>query len=294
MIEMAVVGDNHYRRDFAGDTYNTAWHMAQVLGPSAHVGFVTGVGTDDLSDSFIARLGQDGLDPAAVRRVTDRTMGLYLISLDGVERSFHYWRSMSAAKCVADDPVWLASAIDSAGLIHVSGITLAILSVDARARLLAALTQARNDGALVSFDPNIRPKLWTSQTEICATVSQFLSVTDIALPSFDDEHAIWGDPTPAATVERLQAAGVSEIIVKNGAGETAGQGFSLKTPAITGICDTTGAGDAFNAGYLSARLQGLDPRAAVGWGQTLSGEVIRHFGARIPKINMPVLARKEA
>ncbi|MCK0094846.1 sugar kinase [Yoonia sp. F2084L] len=289
MIEMAVVGDNQYRRNFAGDTYNTAWHMAQLLGGNAVVGFVTCVGTDTLSDAFVAELKQDGLDLTAVRRISDRTMGLYLIALDGVERSFHYWRSASAATCLADDPDWLANAVEGAGLIHVSGITLAILAPESRVRLLRVLKQARAEGVRVSFDPNVRPKLWTSTQEIRTTVSDFLAVTDIALPSFDDEQLIWGDETPEKTIKRLDGAGVAEIIVKNGEAPTMGQSFAVPAPAITGIRDTSGAGDAFNAGYLVARLQGKGSRDAVDLGHEVSGEVIRHFGARIPKQNIPKL-----
>ncbi|AXI48571.1 2-dehydro-3-deoxygluconokinase [Sulfitobacter sp. SK012] len=293
MVEMAVVGDNQYRRDFAGDTYNTAWHIAQVLGDKSEVSFVTCVGTDTMSDRFLEQIKEDGLDTSAIRRVADRNMGLYLIELDGVERSFHYWRNASSAKLLADDQDWLDAVIKGAGLIHISGITLAILSPVARARLLNALTKARHNGARVSFDPNIRPKLWASTQEMHQTVSDFLKVTDIALPSFDDEQNLWGDGSPAMTISRIAAAGVTEIVIKNGEDPvsvlSAGQNFTIETPAIAGIRDTTGAGDAFNAGYLAARLRGQAPEDAVAWGQKSSGEVICHFGARIPKGHDPKL-----
>ncbi len=64
-------------------------------------------------------------------------MGLYLIELDGVERSFSYWRKDSAARRLADDTSWLANAIADANLIHLSGITVAILETTARHRLIA-------------------------------------------------------------------------------------------------------------------------------------------------------------
>ncbi len=292
MIEMAVVGENQYRRSFAGDTFNTAWHMAQVLGETAQVAFVTCVGTDTVSDRFVAQLKDDGLATSGVRCVADRNMGLYLIELDGVERSFHYWRNASAAKLLADDQEWLDAAIEGAGLIHISGITLAILSADARTRLLDALKKARSTGARVSFDPNIRPMLWASVDETRSTVSDFLKLTDIALPSFDDEQTLWGDASPAVTIGRITSAGVSEVVVKNGAGPTFMRNttdeFILETPTIADIRDTSGAGDAFNAGYLAARLTGRTVGDAIGCGQKLSGEVIQHFGARIPKGSIPV------
>ena len=290
MIEMATVGEGLYRRGFAGDTFNTAWHMAQSLGGDANVGFVTRVGHDNLSDSFLAEAAADGLDVSVISRDPVRTMGLYLISLNGVERSFDYWRDASAARLLADDRTMLAKAFQDAGIIHLSGITLAILSPSARAILIDALAQARANGATVSFDPNIRPRLWTSVDEITQTIRQVLDVTDIALPSFDDETAYWNDATPDATIARFVNGGVREVVVKNGDQPVSwysdGQKSEIATPAVSGICDTTGAGDAFNAGYLAARLRGQTPSAAVLQGQRMSGEVIRHFGARIPKSEM--------
>ena len=294
MIEMAVTGSNTYRRSFAGDTFNTAWHMARLLGPRHRVGFATTVGTDTVSDTFVNELEADGLDVACIGRDTRHTMGLYMIELEGTERHFHYWRGQSAARHLADDPDWLTLVMRGAGLIHVSGITLAILSPDARARLWAALAQARSLGARVSFDPNLRPKLWASPDETRTEFARFLEITDIALPSFDDEAALWGDGTPEETRGRLLKAGVTEIAVKNGAGPiiaaSDGGQIAVGTQAVRNIRDTSGAGDAFNAGYLAARLTGQRQHGAIAAGQRLSAQVIGHFGARIPKDMVPRLA----
>jgi 2-dehydro-3-deoxygluconokinase len=142
----------------------------------------------------------------------------------------------------------------------------------------------RDRGTIVSFDPNVRPRLWNSPDACKIALSRMLEVTDIALPSFDDEHLLWGDSTPSATIERLRSAGVNGAVVKDGArpvhlcsGETV---LVVNTPLVTEVRDTTGAGDAFNAGYLSARLKGSEPYAAVKTGQMLSAEVISTYGAR--------------
>ncbi|MES2143792.1 MAG: sugar kinase [Pseudomonadota bacterium] len=287
MLELAPVGEGLYSRGYAGDTFNTVWHMAQLLGDRAQVGYVTRVGQDKLSDGFIAELAADGLDTTGIARDPDRTMGLYLIALEGVERSFHYWRSESAARALADDRAVLARAVQDAGLIHLSGITLAILSPSARKTLLNVLADARANRAVISFDPNIRLRLWSSPDAARAAVASMLAHTDIALPSFDDEASLWDDANLAATVARYAAAGVQEVVVKNGPGDVVSQadgvGNTVATPTVTGIRDTTGAGDAFNAGYLSARLLGYSPAKAIAAGQTLSAEVLRHAGARAPK-----------
>lgn len=293
MIEMAVTGAETYKRSFAGDTFNTAWHMAQIAGGDGSVGFVTKLGTDSVSDAFVALAEADGMGISGMGRKADRTMGLYMIELRGVEREFHYWRTQSAARCLADDADWLEAAIGDAGLIHLSGITLAILSPEARETLFAALSRARAGGAQVSFDPNIRPKLWASSDDARGTVERFLTITDIALPSFDDEVALWGDASTQDTIQRLQQLGVAEVAVKNGADAVSawtqsGQ-ISVETPPVSDIRDTSGAGDAFNAGYLAARLMGRAQAEAIGCGQRISAEVIRHFGARIPKASVPTL-----
>lgn len=287
MIEMAPVDGGTYMRGFAGDTFNTIWHLAYLLNGNRVAGYVTKVGQDQLSDLFVAGLAEDGLDTSTIGRDPSRTMGLYLIELDGVERSFHYWRKNSAACGIADDPTWLKSALDGTSLIHLSGITVAILSPDGRRTLLEALMTARSNGARVSFDPNIRPKLWSSPQEIRSTLAEFMEVADIAVPSYDDEKTHWGDTSPEVTVSRYVEAGVAEVVVKNGSNDVLihadGQHISIETPPVSGIRDTSGAGDAFNAGYLSARLNGEAPVEAVRKGQKVAGEVIRHFGARIPK-----------
>lgn len=295
MIEMAPLADGHYRRGFAGDTFNTAWHMAQALQGRAQVGFVTRVGQDRISDSFVQELAADGLDTAVIGRDPLQGMGLYLIELTGVERSFHYWRSTSAARGLAADAVALGRALAGAGLIHLSGITLAILSEADRATLFAALADARSKGARVSFDPNIRPRLWASLDEVRQVIPQMLALTDIALPSLDDEALVWGDSNPQATIVRLAAAGVAEVAVKDGAGPvtvfSGGIVAGLPTSPVEGVRDTTGAGDAFNAGYLSARLVGEPPEKAVATGQRFSGKVICHLGARLPKSLVPSLGQ---
>ncbi len=286
MLEFAAVGDDLYRRGFAGDTLNTAWSLAQLLGDEARVAYATRVGQDAFSDAFVDFLVASRIDPAHVGRDPERTMGLYVISLDGAERSFSYWRDVSAARRLADDPAALDAAMAEAALIHVSGITLAVIGPQGRAHLIAALGRARAAGAFVSFDPNVRPRLWRDLAEIRAAGEAMLAQTDIALPSFDDEAKVWGDADPQATLARIASLGVSEIAVKNGAGEAAlwaeGRASRIPAPAPTPARDTTGAGDAFNAGYLAARLRGLAPLSAFDAAQAVAGETIRHFGALAP------------
>ena len=103
--------------------------------------------------------------------------------------------------------------------------------------------------------------------------------------TWDDEQALWGDADPEAAIRRLQQAGVREIVLKNGAaGATYATGDTchhIPAERVEHIVDTTAAGDAFNAGYLAARLQGADPVASCKNGNRLAARVIQHKGAII-------------
>jgi 2-dehydro-3-deoxygluconokinase len=287
MVELAPVGEGLYRRGFAGDTFNTAWHMARLLGDRADVGMITRVGQDALSDAFVAQMMADGMDVSGVSRDPSRQLGLYMIELHGVERSFHYWRQSSAARHLADDGAALASALRGVELAHLSGITLAILSPGARETLFSVLAEFRAAGGLVSFDPNIRPRLWASVTGMRETITRMLAGCDIALPSLDDERVHFGDRTAEEVIARMAGLGVAEIVVKDGAGPVTlsddGVTVALPTPPPARIVDTTGAGDAFNAGYLAARVTGEDAAGCVRAGQMMAAAVLGHHGALATK-----------
>ena len=111
----------------------------------------------------------------------------------------------------------LAASLTGADLIVFSGITLAILSDKARQTLFEALAAARKSGAQIAFDPNYRPRLWASEQEARSAIETGYRHATIALPTFDDEAALFADATPEATAERIAALGPETIAVKCGA-----------------------------------------------------------------------------
>lgn len=285
MVEMAPEADGRYVMGFAGDTLNTAWYARRLLPAGWRVGYLSAVGTDAVSDRMLRFFADAGIDTADVARRADRTVGLYLIELNGAERSFAYWRATSAARTLAEDGAALAAALAGARLAYVSGITLAILAEADRARLLAALAEARRDGCIIAFDPNLRPRLWPDRDVMCAAVSAAAAGADIVLPSFDDEAAHFGDPDPEVTAQRYGAAGARLVVVKDGAGAitTLAGGALARHPAAVAaaVVDTTAAGDSFNAGFLAAHLGGAGLAAAVGAGAGLAARVIGQRGALV-------------
>ena len=178
----------------------------------------------------------------------------------------HYWREAAPARDLFELPQWsgMAESLVNARLIYFTGITLSLYSNVGLGRFLATIELARGNGAKIAFDGNFRPHGWHGDLTRTRTVfAEALKRVDIALPAYDDEAVLWGDPSPEATIERLQAFGVNEIVVKNGPNSAlvaaAGARDAVPVPEVVVPVDPTAAGDGFNAGYLAARLDGRGP-----------------------------------
>ncbi|WP_299301488.1 sugar kinase [uncultured Litoreibacter sp.] len=285
MVELAPAPQaGLFQQAFAGDTLNTAWYLKQMQ-PERVVDYVTRVGTDAISDAMVAFLAEKNIGIDHVLRDQDRTVGLYMISLQDGERSFSYWRGQSAARQLATDASALHAACAGAGIVYFSGITLGILDEAGRETLLQTMRDIRDQGTVVAFDPNLRPRLWPDNDTMCRAIMEAAAVSDIALPSHDDEATFFGDADPAATLDRYAGAGAATVIVKNGDGpilhlHRGAQGTFTPAP-VTRIVDTTAAGDSFNAGILAGFDPSADITPHVEAACSLAGKVIQSRGALV-------------
>lgn len=279
---------------FAGDTLNAATYMARtsrLLDPAAQsvASYITALGTDAYSDAMVAYWQHDDIATDLVRRIDGALPGLYTIQTDATgERSFSYWRDQAAAKLMlgGGHDGKIRAAFSGFDGLYLSGISLAILSPEDRAKLINLVADFARAGGKVYFDTNHRPRLWSDDLTAIAAYQAVATHCDTMLPTFDDDAALFGDTSPAQTATRWLNAGVREVIVKSGGDPTYwancdDQNGTVTPPVISDIIDTTSAGDSFNGAFLAARTFGLDPERSIAIAQKVAGRVICRHGALI-------------
>lgn len=280
MIELTRADGGLWRLGHGGDTLNTAIHLARL---GCDVRYVTALGVDPFSDTLIADWSAEGLDTSLIQRDPNRMPGLYAITTDSAgERSFAYWRGESAARRTLSLPGGEAvmAEAEQADLLLFSLITLAILDEEGRDSLFALAGRVRARGGRVAFDGNYRPRLFTDQQVARDLCARAIAACDIGLPTLEDEAMLNGATSAEQVLAHWQAGGAGEVVVKLGAEGCLVTGVGIvPPPERLSPRDTSGAGDAFNGGYLAARLQGASPAEAAVRGHRLAGWVVMRAGA---------------
>ncbi|WP_232476109.1 sugar kinase [Flavisphingomonas formosensis] len=268
---------------YGGDVLNMTVALARLGHRPA---FMTALGGDAWSQELLDRWTAEGVDCALIARHPLRVPGLYAIRVDEKgERSFTYWRDRSAARDFFALPqsAALMEQAAAADLLFLSGITLSLFDGAGRRRIADLADRVRRHGGIVAFDGNFRPRGWGSPDEAERAFLDFAARATIALPTAEDEALMHGhQETPEGIADRWHAQGVAEVIVKLGAegAFVSADGVRELVPTTPVMpVDTSGAGDAFDAGYLAARLADYGPAAAARFGHRLAGETVRHRGA---------------
>jgi len=278
---------------YGGDTLNTSVYLSRL---GVEVEYITALGDDSMSDWLQAQWQSEGVGTQHVQRYANSVPGLYMIELDKEgERSFLYWRKDSPATRLfnqAESADQIFEQIQDCAWIYLSGITLALYPDEARERLFDGLQNYRKHGGKIIFDNNYRPGQWLNTSQAKTVYEKMYGLTDLALPSLEDELLVSGVNTQDDVIKRLEDFGIAEIVLKMGEKSCFVIARDIRENVNTekvNVVDTTSAGDSFNAGYIAARLKGHSPVQSCITGHLLASTVIQQKGAIIPKSMMPAL-----
>lgn len=244
-----------FRKHVAGSEANVAIGLARL---GHRPGWISRLGDDEFGlyvRNFlrgegvdVARVTLDPLHPTGIAFKERRELGA---------RRVIYYRRGSAASFLSPadlDPGYF----EGVRYFHTSGINPA-LSSTAHETVLAAIDLAHRAGALVTFDPNVRLRLWDADT--CRQVLRgVIARCDVVLPGADEAELLTGESDPLRAAEAIRALGPGLVVVKLGAEGSlaAAEGQIVRAPALRldRIVDPVGAGDGFAAGFLSGQLRG--------------------------------------
>ncbi|WP_020593888.1 sugar kinase [Kiloniella laminariae] len=289
--EASASQDELFKKRFGGDTYNTAYYLAQCSQGAIGVSYITALGDDSLSDEMITTFATAGVQTDLIEKISGAVPGLYMIQTDDHgERSFLYWRSQAPARQLFQTAFTeqLKAGLMTKDWLCFSGITLAILYPEGREELFQLCRDFRSKGGKVAFDSNYRPRLWQDRDEAKYVLNQAYSLCDLALPSYDDEKLLFDQEDTNQSIQRISKLGVDEIILKNGSDSVTsysdGEVQVFPVEAAKVVKDTTAAGDSFNAGYLWARLSGKSLENSITIAGEIARQVIAQQGAIVPII----------
>ncbi|MFK5980700.1 MAG: sugar kinase [Rhizobiaceae bacterium] len=268
-----------YRKGFGGDTSNAAIAAARQ---GAKVGYITALGKDEFGDALIELWHKENIDTATIVRSETSASGVYFVRPHASGRQFSYLRANSAASQFSSkdlNPDYIASA----RILHISAITQAI-SHSMRDAASAAINLARKSKVLVSYDTNLRLKLWPLE-EAKSAIFKAMASTDIVFPSDDEAELLTGLKSPDDIIKYFLDLGVKIVVLKRGAsGAIVATRDRTETisPTTVKAIDSTGAGDAFAGSFLAYFCETGDPFIAGHRAAQVAAGTVAGYGAIEP------------
>lgn len=282
MVEFNQTGEGGgrtYLQGFGGDTSNAAIAAARQ---GASVGYLSAVGDDVYGQMLRELWRREGVDAGGVRTDAQAFTAVYFVTHDAQGHHFSFFRKGSAASRMAPQDL-PRERIAAAKVLHLSGISAAI-SDSACDTCFAAVEVARAAGVQVSFDTNLRLKLWPI-ARARAVMRDLMRQSDICLPSLEDVQAISGLREPEALLDFCLTLGAKVVALKLGAqGALVTDGkerWALPAHRCTPV-DATGAGDTFGGALLARLVAGDALRDAARYAVVASALSTQGYGAVEP------------
>lgn len=273
------LGSRNYLQGFGGDTSNFAIAAARQ---GAKAAYFTRLGDDIYGQMLRDLWARESVDARAVESDPQAFTGIYFVTHGESGHQFSFFRTGSAASRMHPAHLPLAM-IRGTRVLHVSGISFAI-SASAADTCYAAIEAARAAGVMVSFDTNLRLRLW-SKDRARAVMTDAIGLADICLPSYDDIVVITGLTDPDALVDFCLDRGARIVALKLGADGAIVADREQRIRFAPHKCqpvDATGAGDTFGGAFVARLIAGDDIATAGLYATVAAALSTEGFGAVEP------------
>lgn len=276
------IGELHrvknFTRALAGAETNVAIGLSRL---GYKVGWVSKVGDDPFGQYIIEALDQEGVDTNCIKVDSSFPTGFQLKSkVSEGDPKVKYFRKGSAASTLGTKDIDI-DYITGARHLHATGIPLA-LSKSAREFSKEVIKQMKAAKRTVSFDPNLRPNLWSSENEMVETINSFAAQADWVLPGIGEGKILTGYSNPKDIAAFYLDKGVKLVVIKLGPEgayfRTADDEQVIPGFYVEKVVDTVGAGDGFAVGVISGLLDGLQIEDAVVRGNAIGAQAVMSPG----------------
>lgn len=267
-----------FERKVGGAELNLAIGCARL---GLNTGWISRLGNDEFGKYIFNFVRGEGIDVSEVKLVDGYPTSLNFKEIleDGSGKTFYY-RTNSPTTMLTEDSI-VESYIANTKIVHITGVFIAIDKEKNLGVIQQAIAYAKKHGTLISFDPNIRLKLWTKE-EAKATLEQILPHVDILLTGVEEAELLLGVSEPSEIIEASKKLGISYIAIKQGEDGAVGyhNGETIEAPPVKAkkVVDTVGAGDGFDAGFLYGVLQKWPLEKTLQFANTIGSMVVSVSG----------------
>lgn len=279
LVEFAEIDSGLFRQGYSGDVLNTLW-MAHSLG--LRTGLISSVGDDPFEGGLREILNNASIDQSAAPTVSGKSNGIYFVLHRGSGKTFHFMRKASAATHMFEqEHSQIDNVLRRSRFALFSSIPLAF--VRDRDAMMTALRACR-EVTPIAFDINFRRALWPRPEELAIQVQENAALADFLFVSEEDDQALFGERVAERALANYSEMGYRKVIYRRGSQPTEaiidGIRFSVPTIPNCPVLDTTGAGDAFNAGFIASHLHGQSWYDSIAFANATAASVLSTPGGR--------------
>lgn len=282
MIEISNIKNSLYNQSFAGDTLNFCNYLDKK---KLNAFFLSAIGKSKISQSLLDFIKSKNISTKYIKQINQFEVGLYLIkNKDNGEKQFFYWRDESAAKQYFNniDFLNLYKELKNFDYIYFSGITLSIIHISKLNNFIKLLKLLKSKKIKIVFDFNIRPSRWNKKN-LNIFLDSVLKYVDICFLSGEDMN-YWKNKNNIKSYEQIvRKYKLKHSIFRKNAKFTYvflnKTRYVFKNKLLKKVVDTSGAGDGFNAAYLSNFIVNNDPVLALKAGSSLGSKIVMKKGA---------------